>query len=160
VIPYNRRPAQATVRPNPIAIIAVGQIRRMSGSRGGAEYKSNVGSWTVTANSDGDRMVIPPLLLATVDTITRNYFIAVMGVTKRTIYCCTQMVRAMPVPAYCQWERKRSPALTGGVSVNNEARNKADGGGGRTRTYEGIASGFTVRPLCRSGHSPEAVAPY
>src|SRR5437667_5463287 len=34
------------------------------------------------------------------------------------------------------------------------------GGGGRTRTYEGIASGFTVRPLCRSGHSPEAVAPY
>ncbi len=29
-----------------------------------------------------------------------------------------------------------------------------DGGGGRTRTYEGIASGFTVRPLCRSGHSP------
>ena len=34
------------------------------------------------------------------------------------------------------------------------------GGGGRTRTYEGIASGFTVRPLCRSGHSPKAVAPY
>src|ERR1044071_4397601 len=30
------------------------------------------------------------------------------------------------------------------------------GGGGRTRTYEGIASGFTVRPLCRSGHSPAA----
>jgi hypothetical protein len=29
-----------------------------------------------------------------------------------------------------------------------------DGGGSRTRTYEGIASGFTVRPLCRSGHSP------
>src|SRR4029434_7295545 len=29
-----------------------------------------------------------------------------------------------------------------------------DGGGGRTRTYEGSASGFTVRPLCRSGHSP------
>src|SRR6202044_1401012 len=28
------------------------------------------------------------------------------------------------------------------------------GGGSRTRTYEGIASGFTVRPLCRSGHSP------
>ena len=22
------------------------------------------------------------------------------------------------------------------------------------RTYEGLASGFTVRPLCRSGHSP------
>ena len=29
-----------------------------------------------------------------------------------------------------------------------------DGGGSRTRTYEGLASGFTVRPLCRSGHSP------
>jgi hypothetical protein len=28
------------------------------------------------------------------------------------------------------------------------------GGGGRTRTYEGLASGFTVRPLCHSGHSP------
>ena len=31
---------------------------------------------------------------------------------------------------------------------------RLDGGGGRTRTYEGIASGFTVRPLCHSGHSP------
>ena len=31
------------------------------------------------------------------------------------------------------------------------------GGGGRTRTYEGIASGFTVRPLCHSGHSPATV---
>ena len=31
-----------------------------------------------------------------------------------------------------------------------------NGGGGRTRTCEGIASGFTVRPLCRSGHSPIA----
>src|SRR3954453_14215398 len=30
------------------------------------------------------------------------------------------------------------------------------GGGSRTRTYEGLASGFTVRPLCRSGHSPTA----
>ncbi len=30
----------------------------------------------------------------------------------------------------------------------------AGGGGGWTRTNEGIASGFTVRPLCRSGHSP------
>jgi hypothetical protein len=30
------------------------------------------------------------------------------------------------------------------------------GGGGRTRTYEGLASGFTVRPLCHSGHSPAA----
>ena len=34
-------------------------------------------------------------------------------------------------------------------------RVKKNGGGGRTRTCEGIASGFTVRPLCRSGHSPE-----
>src|SRR5690242_10102965 len=31
---------------------------------------------------------------------------------------------------------------------------KQVGGRGRTRTCEGIASGFTVRPLCRSGHSP------
>src|ERR1700688_3806322 len=28
------------------------------------------------------------------------------------------------------------------------------GGRGRTRTYEGIASVFTVPPLCRPGHSP------
>ena len=35
--------------------------------------------------------------------------------------------------------------------VVNDAR---PGGGGRIRTYEGLASGFTVRPLCRSGHSP------
>src|SRR5918993_2524361 len=33
-------------------------------------------------------------------------------------------------------------------------RFRSGGGGSRTRTYEGIASGFTVRPLCRSGHSP------
>ncbi len=32
--------------------------------------------------------------------------------------------------------------------------NPKTGGGGRTRTDEGLASGFTVRPLCRSGHSP------
>ena len=32
-----------------------------------------------------------------------------------------------------------------------------NGGGSRTRTYEGLASGFTVRPLCRSGHSPIAL---
>ena len=30
----------------------------------------------------------------------------------------------------------------------------ARGGGSRTRTCEGDASGFTVRPLCHSGHSP------
>jgi hypothetical protein len=33
------------------------------------------------------------------------------------------------------------------------------GGGGRTRTYEGLASGFTVRPLCHSGHSPLSAGP-
>src|SRR5262245_51134079 len=33
----------------------------------------------------------------------------------------------------------------------------SDGGGSRTRTYEGEASGFTVRPLCRSGHSPKSL---
>ena len=36
----------------------------------------------------------------------------------------------------------------------NNKRRGMSGGGGRTRTYEGVASGFTVRPLCRSGHSP------
>ena len=30
-----------------------------------------------------------------------------------------------------------------------------NGGGSRTRTYEALRSGFTVRPLCRSGHSPK-----
>ena len=34
----------------------------------------------------------------------------------------------------------------------------ATGGGGRTRTYEGVASGFTVRPLCHSGHSSVQLA--
>ena len=33
------------------------------------------------------------------------------------------------------------------------------GGGSRTRTYEGIARGFTVLPLCRSGHSPGSSEP-
>ena len=33
------------------------------------------------------------------------------------------------------------------------------GGGSRTRTCEGVASGFTVRPLCRSGHSPIPIRP-
>src|SRR5690606_2539319 len=33
-------------------------------------------------------------------------------------------------------------------------RQNKGGGRGRTRTYEGLASGFTVRPLCHSGHSP------
>ncbi len=37
---------------------------------------------------------------------------------------------------------------------------KESGGGGRTRTYEGLASGFTVRPLCRSGHSPTSARPW
>jgi hypothetical protein len=40
----------------------------------------------------------------------------------------------------------------GGKGLENAM--KSNGGGGRTRTYEGLASGFTVRPLCRSGHSP------
>ena len=43
---------------------------------------------------------------------------------------------------------------------SDNSTKKSAGGGGRTRTCEGIASGFTVRPLCRSGHSPEAVAPH
>ena len=36
----------------------------------------------------------------------------------------------------------------------SETQLNQNGGGSRTRTYEGLASGFTVRPLCRSGHSP------
>jgi hypothetical protein len=40
----------------------------------------------------------------------------------------------------------------------SEKPKKTYGGGGRTRTYEGLASGFTVRPLCRSGHSPAQAA--
>ena len=43
------------------------------------------------------------------------------------------------------WESKTSMSGPGILEA---------GGGGRTRTYEGLASGFTVRPLCRSGHSP------
>ncbi len=34
-----------------------------------------------------------------------------------------------------------------------------DGGRSRTRTYEGVASGFTVRPLCRSDILPNAGSP-
>ena len=37
----------------------------------------------------------------------------------------------------------------------DKSSEKDNGGGSRTRTYEGLASGFTVRPLCRSGHSPQ-----
>ncbi len=41
-----------------------------------------------------------------------------------------------------------------GAQMQRLADERGGGGGGRTRTYEGLASGFTVRPLCRSGHSP------
>ena len=44
--------------------------------------------------------------------------------------------------------------LHGGADAWPRTHRKRIGGGGRTRTYEGYASGFTVRPLCRSGHSP------
>jgi hypothetical protein len=37
--------------------------------------------------------------------------------------------------------------------ANNLIISIVSGGGGRTRTYEDVVSGFTVRPLCRSGHS-------
>jgi hypothetical protein len=40
------------------------------------------------------------------------------------------------------------------IELHPRLNHRAGGGGSRTRTYEGIASGFTVRPLCRSGHSP------
>jgi len=57
----------------------------MGGSSVGAERKSTVDVWTVAADSDGDRMVIPPLLLATMITIAGNHCIAVMGVTESAI---------------------------------------------------------------------------
>ena len=49
-----------------------------------------------------------------------------------------------------------NPGYVGAFSGRHKVRRNwgVAGGGGRTRTYEGLASGFTVRPLCRSGHSP------
>jgi hypothetical protein len=46
---------------------------------------------------------------------------------------------------------------TPGLAEPKPAKQAKAGGRGRTRTYEGIASGFTVRPLCRSGHSPPSL---
>jgi hypothetical protein len=40
------------------------------------------------------------------------------------------------------------------ITSRKHYNSRNSGGGGRTRTYEGLASGFTVRPLCHSGHSP------
>src|SRR5665213_1404958 len=55
--------------------------------------------------------------------------------------------------------RRASPPDLGSRLAEPERPSGAKAGGrGRTRTYEGIASGFTVRPLCRSGHSPKTVA--
>ena len=70
----------------------------------------------------------------------------------------------MPLPASCVARLRccaasaRQPSLFGRRSsapsaCRAVARRAKAGGGGRTRTYEGLASGFTVRPLCRSGHS-------
>ena len=87
---YPKRPTQAAVRPNPRTIIAGGQNRRMGGSSAVAKRKSTVDVWTVAADSDGDRMVIPPLLLATMTTIAGNHCIAVMGVTEPTIFYWVQ----------------------------------------------------------------------
>ena len=39
-------------------------------------------------------------------------------------------------------------------SIQATGLDSENGGRCRTRTYEGVASGFTVRPLCRSGQSP------
>jgi len=41
------------------------------------------------------------------------------------------------------------------TDFRTSARQRQFGGRGRTRTYEGVAKGFTVLPLCRSGHSPK-----
>src|SRR5689334_1810684 len=51
-------------------------------------------------------------------------------------------------PSYSAWKAAALPLSYTRMPC------RLDGGGSRTRTYEGIASGFTVRPLCRSGHSP------
>src|SRR5262249_9254753 len=53
----------------------------------------------------------------------------------------------------------RQPSRGGWLAEPKRPEGAKAGGGGRTRTYQGIASGFTVRPLCRSGHSPEPVEP-
>ncbi len=50
-------------------------------------------------------------------------------------------------PSYSAWKAAALP-------LSYTRRQNKGGGRGRTRTYEGLASGFTVRPLCRSGHSP------
>ena len=55
-------------------------------------------------------------------------------------------------PSYSAWKAAALP-----LSYTRKRLAWVDGGGSRTRTYEGIASGFTVRPLCRSGHSPSAL---
>jgi hypothetical protein len=51
-------------------------------------------------------------------------------------------------------EADRGSYLGRGVLRRVPEPKRGSGGGSRTRTYEGLASGFTVRPLCRSGHSP------
>lgn len=55
------------------------------------------------------------------------------------------------------WKCDRLPGRQTWPAAKQHKINRiGNGGRGRTRTYEGIASGFTVRPLCRSGHSPLA----
>jgi hypothetical protein len=61
-------------------------------------------------------------------------------------------------PAFALRATARQPSRPQAGLPSRSARQGAKaGGGGRTRTYEGIASGFTVRPLCHSGHSPQPV---
>ena len=54
-------------------------------------------------------------------------------------------------PSYSAWKAAALPLSY--TRMPCEERSGAAGGGGRTRTYEGVARGFTVLPLCRSGHS-------
>ncbi len=93
-------------------------------------------------------------------TIRTSPWFAVSAITKKRIVC---EICAYPLPPN-KWQE-----LTPNKQAWSPGRQSRPasillffqyGGGGRTRTCEGIASGFTVRPLCRSGHSPEAVAPY
>ena len=61
------------------------------------------------------------------------------------------------VPTEAARDRSTSPPSPSGFGGQPSLASRAKvGGGSRTRTYEGVASGFTVRPLCRSGHSPNS----
>jgi hypothetical protein len=61
--PYPKRHIQAALSPNPTAITADGQIRRMTGSGAGAKRESASGSGAAETDADGGGMVIPSLIV-------------------------------------------------------------------------------------------------